>query len=299
MGAPIAQDKSESMVSIKTDQSKAKTSQRLTTISITTAETMQKIGVRALKLKNPSRSWYTSKAIGNEITSAGDLRQQESLLSLNDRRFKSLAITNDDTGRIESKKQLIEMNQSVSNGLQWCLADAGLFNARRFRSNFSLYPTSNTYTRLASPAQFASCFRQSVRFCSIHPAPSRPDVVKFNSESYLNTQYELSEFHDAQRISLIRPKLDNEIIRRFSELSEQVRNRIGDHPDADNAHHAKQVWTLCQSLWGDLPDSFKSRNDSQLGQYEIGQIRKRLLGDWLSEIGSSRISKQLVRLNKV
>ena len=55
----------------------------------------------------------------------------------------------------------------------------------------------------------------------------------------------------------------------------------------------KQVWSLCQSLWGDLPESniYNSKLD-ELNAYEVEQIRKRLLTEWLTDICSHRIEKE-------
>ena len=77
---------------------------------------------------------------------------------------------------------------------------------------------------------------------------------------------------------------------------------VGDHPDADNVEHMKQVWSLCQNLWGDIPDSLKSNAfDKTVCAYELEQIRKRLLGEWLADVCSNRIDREckLVRFSKV
>ena len=55
----------------------------------------------------------------------------------------------------------------------------------------------------------------------------------------------------------------------------------------------KQVWTLCQSLWGDLSEKnmFNTRLD-ELSKYELEQIRKKSLSDWLSDVSMHRIDKE-------
>ena len=76
--------------------------------------------------------------------------------------------------------------------------------------------------------------------------------------------------------------------------------KVGDHPDADNVSHGKMVWSLCQSLWGDIPDSFKSASSTTISNYEIEQIRKRLLSEWLADSSSHRIDREckLIKFNK-
>ena len=77
---------------------------------------------------------------------------------------------------------------------------------------------------------------------------------------------------------------------------------VGDHPDADNVDHAKMVWNLCQSLWGDVPDNYKTNpNEASIGDYELEQIRKRLLSEWLADVSSHRIEREckMVKFNKV
>lgn len=78
---------------------------------------------------------------------------------------------------------------------------------------------------------------------------------------------------------------------------------VGDHPDADNVDHMKMVWSLCENLWGDIPDSFKpsSCETVKLSAYEVEQIRKRLLTEWLSDVSSHRVEKECkyLKYNKV
>jgi hypothetical protein len=53
----------------------------------------------------------------------------------------------------------------------------------------------------------------------------------------------------------------------------------------------KAVWNLCHNLWGEVPDKYKS-NTGEMNNYELEQVRKRLLGDWLANICSHRIDKE-------
>jgi hypothetical protein len=64
----------------------------------------------------------------------------------------------------------------------------------------------------------------------------------------------------------------------------------------------KAVWTLCQNLWGDIPDGYKSNpNESNISNHELEQIRKRLLSEWLAEMSAHRIEKEckMNKFNKV
>ena len=64
----------------------------------------------------------------------------------------------------------------------------------------------------------------------------------------------------------------------------------------------KSVWSLCQNLWGDIPDSYKIDSINQTeNNYEIEQIRKRLLSEWLTEVSAHRVERQckMYKFNKV
>ena len=80
----------------------------------------------------------------------------------------------------------------------------------------------------------------------------------------------------------------------------------GDHPDADNIEHMKSVWSLCQNLWGDVPETYKINQsepsiESEENPYEMDQIRKRLLSEWLADVSSNRVEREskMFKLNKV
>lgn len=53
----------------------------------------------------------------------------------------------------------------------------------------------------------------------------------------------------------------------------------------------KAVWNLCHNLWGEIPEKYKT-NSNEMNNYELEQIRKRLLGDWLANISAHRIDKE-------
>ena len=71
------------------------------------------------------------------------------------------------------------------------------------------------------------------------------------------------------------------------------------------------VWTLCQCLWGYIPDAFKSNpmasegdsastnENNNCGRYELEQMRKRLLSEWLTDVSSHRVEREcrLIKFN--
>ena len=250
--------------------------------------------------------------------------------------------------------------QSITTNLSWCLADASLFNARRYRVNWSMFPAANTYVQLAAQASAASvCFFNRIQvaapitvsnglytFAAAEPAAhAKLSALREHAVAFLSVQLELSEFVAAvatdertPAVAWLCPKAGNELIRRFCESITETRQSIGkrrfvrqraclladctirirnnytclfvclrvcwvgflcglagDHPDADNVEHMKSVWTLCESLWGDVAESYKSR--SNVDAYELEQIRKRLLGEWLVDMSAHRVEKEC-RLNK-
>ncbi len=59
----------------------------------------------------------------------------------------------------------------------------------------------------------------------------------------------------------------------------------------------KWVWSLCERLWGDIPDSYKIDaasfdTESDSGLYEREQVRKRLLGEWLADVSAHRVERE-------
>jgi hypothetical protein len=301
------------------------------------------------RFSNQARLRYLDSA--DVAATVSELKQQDQLMISTDRRLQSLTLVNE-------FQRLVELRESITNGLHWCLADAALFNSRRFRISFALYPTSCTYTRLVASQNKTSSayFRNAVQLVTpilvnIGNVNATPEVlnaklekIKLNCERYLNINLELTEFirnsndqnrtqqkqyalsETKSRLPLLRPRSDNELIKRCSECTQEIRNSIGnpirfgfvhacinvrvktciflagDHPDADNIEHMKSVWNLCQNLWGDIPDGLKSNPfEKNICAYEFEQIRKRLLGEWLADTSSHRIDREckLVRFNKV
>jgi hypothetical protein len=214
-------------------------------------------------------------------------------------------------------------NQSLTKNLEWCLADVGLFNSRRFKVNWSMHMTPFTFMQLSrfqsqsKPLSFLNSiqFRQPLSISFLSNNSNDPDIlntnVKFkslvdNCKFYLQAQLDLTEFipqsNANHKLPLLKTKRGNELIKQMCECANQIRNTIvGDHPDADNVNHDKMVWGLCQSLWGDIPEGFKSNsNESQItSQYELEQMRKRLLSEWLADVSSHRIDREckLIKFN--
>jgi hypothetical protein len=197
------------------------------------------------RFSNQARSRY----LDSTASTVGELKQHDQVIAANDRRMQSLTLVN-------KFQRLVELRESVTNGLHWCLADAALFNSRRFRVSFALYPTSCTYTRLVisqNKTTAAAYFRNSVQLVTpilvnIGNLNTTPEIlstklekIKFNCERYLNIQLELTEFTEKTqqkqqqyalteakpRLPLLRPRAKNELIKRCSECTQEIRNNIG------------------------------------------------------------------------
>lgn len=55
----------------------------------------------------------------------------------------------------------------------------------------------------------------------------------------------------------------------------------------------KYVWSLCQNLWGDIPDNYKiDPTGYNMSSYEQEQIRKRLFSEWLADVSAHRVERQ-------
>lgn len=139
---------------------------------------------------------------------------------------KSLKTT---TGEEPSRTELVRLHESVTNDLNWCISDSGLFNSRRFRSCWSLSSAGYAFSRLgvSQPQSFAA----AVHMYTVHfnPTPDRAEIVRKNCEMYLGVELELTEFCRANKLALplLKPKKGNELIRRCFECTQQIRNSIG------------------------------------------------------------------------
>ena len=235
-------------------------------MTFSTAEAQHKIDAsqqRALKPKLWNRFLAQKNArLGLEQVQqleSTNRQQQEQIISANDRRLQSLTITTGQQDREIFKEfgRLIEFRESITNGLHWCLADAGLFHSRRFRVNFGLFPTSCTYAQLATVPSKNAYFRNAVQLVSpvlvnIGSLNTTPDLIsaklnkiKANCERYLLIQLDLTDFlknnnnkqqlqqtsyalnEERSQLPFFRTKLDNELIKRCSEITSEIRNNIG------------------------------------------------------------------------
>lgn len=132
-----------------------------------------------------------------------------------------------------SDKTVIEFKESFAQNLHWCLCDLGLFNSRRFRSNWSMNPSCYTFTELSSNAK-KSTFRDLCQIKSLNTFSmtdqipmSKLDTIKENMEKFLNIQLNLTDFVDRQNLCLLKIKSGNELIKNLDECAENLRNSIG------------------------------------------------------------------------
>lgn len=173
-----------------------------------------------------------------------------------DDRLQSLHLNTEISNQqVPSKEplKLIQLKDSVINGFTWCLADAGLFNARKFRVNWSLRPSAFTYTQLA-PVPKNTTFLNMVQLCTpqilniggsnfINTSNQKLKIITENLEKYLTIQLDLSEFvtkapqasnlysNDELRIPFLKTKIGNELIRQLSDCTDDIRNSIGNIVD--------------------------------------------------------------------
>jgi hypothetical protein len=145
--------------------------------------------------------------------------------------------------QIEEDKTSMEQQQlekqTLTKNLEWCLADAGLFNSRRFRVNWSMHKSSFTYLQLNSNnsnSQFKNLIQfkmpTSTSWWSLQSeetlATSKFNTLRDNCQVYLQAQLDLTEFQLASnRLPLLKTKRGNEAIRQMCECAQQIRNTIG------------------------------------------------------------------------
>ena len=150
---------------------------------------------------------------------------------------------------------LIRYEESITYQLSYCLADAALFNARRFRINWSASPNASTFVQLALPSNpqslqsLQSSFMSSIqittpnmfsKLCALRPVTTVHDVsaekakvMRDNCTKYLTIQLEETEFiaqpsdETGKKLALLRPKHGNELIRKCCECVTELRNNIG------------------------------------------------------------------------
>lgn len=128
------------------------------------------------------------------------------------------------------KSGFIKLNDSISKNLYSCVLDGGFFNSRRFRPSWTLNPlVGNGFTRLDLSSSIQS-FAEAVQILTVNISPSseRVETIRQNCQLYLDAQLELSEFHISKIIlPVVRPRKGNELIRRCFQITQQIRNNIG------------------------------------------------------------------------
>jgi hypothetical protein len=162
-------------------------------------------------------------------------------LHTNSDRLKTLNLNlNEPSESDVNENRFIKLKDSITNDLNWCIADSGLFNSRRFRVNWSLNSSASTFTRLNYLPSHNLSFANSIQLVSVHRnllqtnvTDARLNKLIENCELYLNIQLELTDFVKQKipgskaKLPLLRPKLGNELIRRCYECTQDIRNNIG------------------------------------------------------------------------
>ena len=160
----------------------------------------------------------------------------------------------DEEKSLGDQQLLLTQHQTITRNLEWCVADAGLFNSRRFRMNWSMHRTAFTFTQLASSSGTSSntcvqllspqvtCFSATSPSCDASQQMSKLNVLKDNCRAYLHAQLDLTEFNyspptsggaysstanTSLRLPHLATKSGNDLIRQLCELSQQLRNTIG------------------------------------------------------------------------
>ena len=159
-----------------------------------------------------------------------------------------------------SSMGLIRYEDSITYKLSSCLADAALFNARRFRINWSASPNASTFVQLVLPSPNAgnpqnlslqTSFMSSIQITTpnmfskigglratttmVHDINTeKVKVMRDNCDKYLTIQLEQTDFvaqpadeSESKKLPLLRPKHGNELIRRCCECVTELRNNIG------------------------------------------------------------------------
>jgi hypothetical protein len=285
--------------------------------NLSMADVDQRVKSRILKPKFINRFQITLKKLDNSINDLGDVVQAEAddddvlkLKSLNLNKVNNI-VTN----------HYIPLKESLVNNFLSCYSDACLFNARRFRVTWSpCLPTPSTYIQLKPTPNIATAVHLTSAqlitpiVANISPSIQQQqkssqleyqtnELMKQNCEKYLRIQLDQSEFQlqndkKTNKFSQLKPKMSNELISQLNDCTQQICNTnstnsvINNHSDWDNLNHMKHVWKLCQCLWGDIPDSRKIHPGAPISDYENEQIRKQLLGEWLSDVTANVIDHE-------
>jgi hypothetical protein len=204
----------------------SKTSPKLLTV----IEVRQMLGNKTIKPKLLNR-FLLHRAYQQQSQSAlpvpsEPIPSQESY----NRKLETLTLSGDLNQLVPSTSEhrLIKLNESVVNGYQACLADYGLFNARRYRSNWSVWPSAATHTRLSLTGS-GSAFLNGVHLSSSFTV-NETDIIRKSCEKYLQIQLKLSEFirspGNLRNAPLVRTKLGNQLIKSCCECTKEMKNTI-------------------------------------------------------------------------
>lgn len=130
----------------------------------------------------------------------------------------------------------IKFSDSIIANLQHYIADAAIFQAHRFRVNWSMFPSSTTYTSL--DLNLALTQMQLINLMSPSTIPvnnlsdsdsSKLNTIRDNCTKYLTIQLELTDFIATNKckLPLLRPKQGNDLIKQFNDCIQEIRNQIG------------------------------------------------------------------------
>lgn len=291
-------------------------SPKVTAMSLTIADVQQRVGSNNLKPKNWNK--YSSKKVRKFHVKKHTNQSLTETIENDTNQLKSLKLNEMQSSDDQALKlKFINLEESILYKNQMLVADIGLFQSRRFRVQMSFNPNSCTYTslslntkstdlstiNLAVPLMITLGNTPILQSLEANNLEAKMNVVKENCEEFLKIQLELTDWEkmsdssnlmNSQQLNLFRTKPGNVLIKKCCDYVKDMRNNIGDHPDADNIEHMKSVWSLCQNLWGDIPENYKINptNESPKNNYENEQIRKRLLSEWLADVSAHRIERE-------
>jgi len=146
------------------------------------------------------------------------------------------------TNKSLSQISFIKYSESITKNLHRCIADPALFQSHRFRVSWSMNPTAITYTNIdfgisMTNMQIVNLLSPSTIFInnSSDSDNLKLNTIRENSEKYLNIQLELTDFIEKDseivrrtyKLPLLRPRAGNDLIKKFFECTQEIRNQIG------------------------------------------------------------------------
>jgi hypothetical protein len=164
----------------------------------------------------------------------------------NEKRLESLKLSsnNNQVKEMIEHGALIKLDDSVMNGYSNCVVDLSLFNARRFRINWSV---NSIFTQLTHLPSSKTAFANAIQFTYPNFFTLKDhnlqklNTIQRNCEKYLQIQLELSELitqqpkakskyvidNESKRLAYIQSKRGTELIQQFYNCTEELRNNIG------------------------------------------------------------------------